>query len=682
MQTTADYDAEILLADTTTWRGFMLARKRDKDGNVIDGQAPTISELLESSEADQQIQRRLVPVVQKDWSRGFGLDYVDAAGVYTRTPDYALPAGLGTDITGEIPVSGNSNSPIVKIEEFAGSLFLAQEGVGGAGGRVIASAGGAALANSVTLTPGDIVRDLCIFDDGAGGQRLYVSYTTASGTNGQLRRWDGSSWAASSGAVFGAGRSRMVRVNWRTPDANVGWRLVTISGPNTLAYTIPDADPYLAASWVEGVKIVSGGHLVDLVAARKHVWVTATDGGLYDLDETGNAPNLVGDISRVVVSGLPLPALYLDGYVHLSLGQQLDRVYVGDSGVLQENPGMCSPGWGTRAESEWRGIVTAMTSDQGYVVAAVLNPTTGKTGIFWGKDRNVLGIDSPNPMIWYGPEVVIEAAAGRVTAMRTTAFAGDLRLYVASWIAGSTPVLSRISIPIAGAPLQDLLSGGLHRFNPGDGYLTAQRIQPYARLQLLPIDTEDRVAPNILHQHAVASRGLSVVTDTRIFLEVRADAEPGALNWTTTDVATTSPIHSFTPSVVVKGNRIERRISFFSPDGDATPPKVGVLDAVRTTLWKVAASARNLTLDVEYGPGVTNRRGVDESRDQTRDPDVITADILALGEVGRTTIRLPNGKRWTLKVHQSYASEVEWHDAPFGQTRTARIDAAIIAGPL
>src|SRR5581483_10596501 len=171
----------------------------------------------------------------------------------------------------------------------------------------------------------------------------------------------------------------------------------------------------------------------------------------------------------------------------------------------------------------------------------------------------------------------------KIYALRTAAIANDdLRLFVAGFQDNLPPVVFWVSLPVAGSPIQDLTSGGKHRYAQGLG--GAQ--QGLAYLKLLPETWDDKASLKILHQHAVGSRGLDAPSGTKLALEARADPSPGSSTWPVFTDITTSPVQTITPATVTSGNKIERRISFISPQGAATPPKVAVLDSVRTTAWR------------------------------------------------------------------------------------------------
>lgn len=695
--TTGDSDGEILLADQVTWLPLNLVQARDQNGNPIPGAPRTFQEALASSDEDIEVSDRLVPVNAEDWSGGMGVSYHEAPGLYTRTPGYACPAGAGTAITLPAPVSGSSDSPIVAIRQYGSDLFAAQTGNGAANtARVMRSTdGGTTWTNSLSLGANVYIRDLISYDNGAGVQCLYASSCTAKdpdpGADGALHRWNGTIWGSTTaGTTYGTySRQRMATVFWVDQEGIGDWRLVVISGSKTISYTRPGADPFdvSGTAWIEGVRIRTAANLLRLAAARRHIYVTAAD-GVFDLDEQGNSPNLTNYTDTLIHGANGLAAQYLDNYVYTSLGQGLDRVYVGDAQVLQENIGQCAPGQLTRARTRWtHAWTTELHQDQGFVVNAVHNPTTLESGIFWGMPRAKLGIETRNPLVWYGPEVVITGGY-KVTAMRSYAPSNDdLRFFVAAHKDATAPVMARVSLPISGAPIDDLISGGKHKFATGSAVtLGAGSIQGVSRLHTLDEAFGERASNKILYRHTVNAEGLSVVAGsddglgTKLVFQTRADPTPAQTSFTSSDNVTNSPTQTITPATVVQGNRLEFLISFISPQGGASVPKVGVLDAVRSLAWKIAPTVGVRTLDVEYGDTVLSHSNVSSD---PRGPNWMTDRLVELTQVGRTTLRDRQDQRWTVKVRQSLPRDTTLHTGgDYGKTVKARLSLSVIAGPL
>lgn len=686
-RTSSAWDFELINTVTNEVTGLMLARPKGRSaitGQHItagDGEPATIDEVIAAAFADRDVERRLTPVLKQDWSGGVGVDYHEAPGVYTRTPGFACNAGAVTDVT--VQGTFNSLSPIVAIAEFASDLYFAQQGTGAANtGRVMVSTGGiGALANSLNLGANQYVRDLIVADDGSGNSRLFCSSTDSAGNNGRIHDLSGGAWNSTAVGTFGVnGRNRMQKVQWQTADGSSGWRLVSISGFRTIAYTKPDTDPRLMNSWVEGVRLGTAYALAELPAARHHIYATARD-GLFDLDGMGNSPNLTNYLDRQVQTGTGVAAEYLNNYVYMSSGRGIERIYVGTNGALQETPGQCAPGWGTPAENEWRGYCTAMFTDQGYLGAAILNPTTGKTGIFWGIDRDIVGVKTRNPLAWYGPEVTVNYDY-KVTRAMTSGAAQDLRLWIAAQsISTGYPILGWASLPIAGSPLQDLISAGPHRFCTHLGYGIWQ---PYAYMVLsdrVPTGEGDPIATSNILQYSLATRGLdgNSGANTRLVVESRADPAPGYTAWPTGQTVSIPPLQTIFPSGPVTGQVLEDRITFYSPLGTATPAKVAVLDAVRRDVWKTVPTVGTVITEVEYGSGVLNLHGHEDDRD----PDVVSATLIALTTAGRVTLRDRQDKRWTSVLNQILDRTASLTDTgTYGKQVRAKIEVRLLTGPL
>jgi hypothetical protein len=692
------YDIEIQTADLA-WLGLNL----DLPDSAAAGADRIIQGLLEAASSDDPLAVKPNEEIQEDFSGGIGIDYDVAPGVDTRFPGYAISAGAATAV--QVPINTHSSSTkLVAFAEFGGNLYIAQEGSSTAGryGRVLVLTGGTGTASEAMVigtTAGAplvgssyFIRDMLVADDGSGNTRLFVSASDANGLNGVLYKFDGAAWTNSSTNAGANGRNRLAKVSWTTTDGNTAWRLVAISGPKTVSYTVPNGDPMglSATNWVEGVRIDTSGNLLEIVAFRRHAYFAASD-DVYDLNEVGESSALTSYLQKMLTTVTTFAVEHLNGYVYATVGRSLIRLYVGDQGALNESPieGHCAPGWNTRSESCPRGYGTAMTVDQGYLVYALYDPTAQKSYIFYGIDRRIVGKDSPNPLIWHGP-LVHTSVDYRINRLWTSALAGDLRLWMASQsVGGATPRLDWVSIPNVGSPIQDLAVGGSHRFAPGNS--PSDIFQPFCRLETLQNSHGNKANNFIFWQHDIGSRGLSrqtqsdgsVVDDglgTKLTLNGRADPPPGSTTYGVLGDSTTGPTQTLTPPVgtVLAGHKTQLRLDVISPSGTATPPKVAVLDSIRTLGWQVAPSSRALTLPIMYGD-----TGREEDRDPKRDPDTITTALRTLGEGTKTVLRDRRGKTWTFKVRQVHAYTSHQHDGgDWGETVHAQIVGDILAGPL
>jgi hypothetical protein len=690
--TSSAFDIEIETEeDSDSWVGLMLSVPRNDAGQMVEGAPKTLQDVLAASDADSPISKRLVPLISDDWSGGVGLSYNQARCVYTRSPGYAIPAGAVHEIV--VPATNTSDSPIVAFEEFSGGLWFAQTGDGTANtARVCVSSdgtgvGAGAFTNSLNLGANEYMRDLLVFTDDVNGPQMWAASSSSTNASGRLHRWTGAAWVSTAAALFGTwGRNRMAKVYWSGQDGVGASRMVVVSsGSGHISYLRPGTDPMLAASWVEGVRTGTSIGLNELVAAPRHVYCLARD-GCFDLNELGESPNITPYTAKMLHLTNGQCGAIIGENLYTGLGQGCDKIYIGQPGLMQGTPGQCAPGLGTSAENEWRGWPTAMAVDQGYLVYAMRAPTTGKVAVFWGKPREELGIESPNPMIWYGPEIVGEENTNitrmRITSDPTALDQSAIKLWLSTWNVGQSdpPKLVWVSLPVSGAPLQDLLAAGNHRYATGSG---SGDWQQTSRLHLLAETAGDKVAVKILHAHGLATRGLDVATSTKLTVETRADALPNQTTWTTTRDVTISPKEEWIADDVVSGNRIERRVSFVSPSGGATPPKIGVLDAFRTTAWRVAPAFGVKRIRVEFGLGILDLHGVPDDRKPSRDPDTIMATLKTITESPRTRLRDRNGKLWLGKLEQVRDTVETLHEGgAFNKTCRVDLEFSIVAGPL
>lgn len=683
--TTGQMDFE-LIDGSGNVLGLMLV----KEGEQGAGAPVTLDEMIAAASMDAQISKQLVPSIHVNTGRGVGVDYNSAEGVYSRTPGFYCPAGAVSSSQGPPTGVGYTTTPIVAIMDFGGDVWFAQRGASATyGGRIMRSVGGSASLTTTNFTAtglgylpaGEYIRDLVVAYDGAGDAGLYASSSDVNGRNGRLHKWNAgtSSWDSTAAALFGTnGRNRMVKVNWQTADGSVGSRVVTIARRDSISYTLPDADPMLAASWVEDVIIGTAETLLELASSRNHVWITAKD-GLFDLDGLGQAPNLTSYLANEQQTGTGDAAMYHNNYVLMSTGRGIDRIFVGDNGTLQERPGQCAPGWGTPAENRYRGYATAFCTDQGYVVAALHEPTQKVSSIWWGLDQPSEG--SRNPMTWYGPEF-FTSVDYRITRIKTSGAAGDLRLWIAlQSVAGSAPIVLYQSLPIAGSPIQDLLVAGAMKFSTGNG--PSGFFQPYSRLSLLPETFGDEISTKVLDRNGVGTRGLSVNATTladdgngtKLTVYSRADPEPSSTAWGTGVDVTQWPSQTVLPAAATSGHRLETRVDFLSPQGGASTPKIGVLTALRREVWRAAPTFSVIRPTVEYGGGVPDLHGTFDERD----PDTVTATLLAMAASGRVTLRDRQDKRWTVHVEQVAARKHAYHGVgPHGKSVTTQLEITIV----
>jgi hypothetical protein len=660
---------------------LMLARKRDGSGAAIDGRPPSLQEALVAQASDAPLEELLTTNTTETWIGGVGLSYNVAIGVDTRTDGAAFPAGLMTDVQG---VSITDAGPIVKFAEYGADVFYAQEGTASVAGKVCRSVGGTgvlggAFATTLALTVGEYVRDLFLYHNGTASIFLYATSSDANGLNGRLHRWDGATWSSTAAATFNLtpdgvnryGRNRSRSANWLTPDGVTAWRFKTISGPNKVSYTVSDtADPFLAASWVEGVRVLTKYSLRELTGSRQVIFDSAKD-GLFALNGQGESPNLMAYMEDRIHPANGMAVQYLDGYVYYASGESgLERVKVDPEGVLQESPGVCRPGFGTPARSEWLGgYTTALTSEGGWLVNATYNPITQRAAIWRGIDRDKVGIKSPNPVIWHGPMATINANY-MITAMMPSSQAGDHRLWVSARSqTGGQAVVAYLSLSEAGSGIDDLISEGSHRFTTETG---SGIFNPYCRLELLPI--VDRASLHILHQTEIISEGLDSGNGTKLTVYTRADPSPGSVAWGTGQDVTASPSQTLTPSTTTEGHRIERRIDFINPHGGDDPPVLPVLEAVRESDWKIAPDFSVRLLDVEWGSLIPDLDG----REDERNPEDVLATIRALTRTGRVTLRGQDNSRYVVKIPQVLNLERVVHGmGDYGVTMRATLKAIL-----
>jgi hypothetical protein len=677
--TSSSADIELIDPLTGTVVPLMIARPLNQSGTAAsDAQYPEIREALVASGAGLPLSEWLEPKIIEDWFHGIGLAYDVALGCDTfSAPGYVLPAGAATDVA--LPATNNSGTRIVAFSDFGSDLFVAQRGSGAANtARVMRSVGGSgALTDSLNLGANEYMIDLLAARDQASGTYyLWASSSNVSGSSGRMHRWDGATWTSTAAATFGTnGRNRMVRVFWEGEDGVGDWRIVTLSSnQGHISYTRPGSDPMLAASWVELVPVGAGEGMGEMTAAKRHVWVVSPE-NVYDIDELGNSPALTSYTTKH--RGNRLSCFYHEGFVYRSLGQGLDRVRVDQGPIIQDTPGLCSPGWGTRAESEWlSGYSSCIGAYLGGILCATFSAPLSRVGIFWGKPREAVGIESTNPLIWHGPFAVCLTGydISRLHITSTSADPPSNRLWVAIQSTNQTdqPLLSWISLPGAAGAMTDLRSAAGHTFSTGTTGGGSAYWQTFCQLWGLSETAGDKGSMKHVYQQTVGSRGLGDPAGTKLTVYTRADPVPALVPaWGTGVDVLAGPTADITPSTT-SGHKIETRIDLFSPNGAASPPKPAILDSLRTTFWRTAPDLDTFTLEIAYGDGVY---GLDNTHWPTigRSVQWTTDQIIAMCRAGRIVIRDRQGNRRSAKLKHFYERTASQHDGTYGKTVTGVI---------
>lgn len=667
---------------------------------------------LSAAQADSPLPEWFEPYVQETWYGGAGgggskYGYTQAPGLVTNIGDsrqgFAFP-GPAENIA-SVPDAGfQTATGIHTIEEFLGNLYFVQGGTATANTPrvMVAVAGGATLADSLggvsgqNVAANNALTGATVFRDRSTGTRkLWVSGVDANGARLHSTS-DGAVWTSTASNLFTAAFGSAIRfdwlqkVFWRTANGDQAWRLVAGDmTKNKISYTRPNADPMLAASWVLGaIDVDTTGTIRRPPSIRRHLYSPATD-NVFDIDELGDTPGLVSDMDhhRHPLNGWA--SIYGgDDYLYLTLGHGgVGRVYVGEQGLIQPTIGQCGPGAYTAAQHEYGGFATCFGLDQGDLLAANFNPNNGYAGIWRGRDRrHYPEVETNNPMLWWGPS--IHSTAGYfVTAMRTftNLTASTIHLWVAfakfsasaaiTGFVNANPKVSYFTLPVAGQPLSDFLTGGSNLFavgiNPSGDW------QPSCRLVSMPTTGGDKAATKFLDDATVGSENLDVTGNgTNIELFTRADPATGSTSFPAGVQIGTSPTQTVTPGTTTYGNKIQYMISILSPHGaDALPTRsVGVLDSVRFLWFRRAPVVRVLDVTVQYGHGIRSLGG---GVDDSKSVDAIRELLQDLTEGDRTTMRIRPDRRYTILARQVMDEQDDFID---GQERsTVRMQLGILA---
>lgn len=659
-------DLQLLAADGATWLPLMLVPESGPDGTP---RRKVVSDAIQASLVSTPITDQLVELGAKSFIRGIGLDYDAAYGVFTRAgidadgeelPDeesggYACPAGEVAEV--DIAL-GTNNGGVCAFAEFVGNLYVAQSGgVGANTARILALSGGAGPATvSLALGVGEVFRGMCVSDNGAGSVQLYAFSSDGGTQNGRVHRFNGATWTSTAAGTFGTnGRGAAASVMWRDRQGIRYQRIVTISGVRTIAYTKPAADPMLPASWVEGVLMNTAYQLRDVVVGGEEHAFISSDDGVFDFDEVGNSYNLLSEAVGNVQTGNGFMVLYHDGSLYYGVGNGVVKINL-ENGRLQEQPGQCAPGAYTRGENPIGGYAVAGCVDMnGWVGVALFNGTTRQSFICWGKSREQLGIKSPNPLIWHGPEAFTkELADVKVTRMKVSSLTGGARLWIGTIkdTAPNTPRLFYQLLPRGNSPSKDVYSRDTWRSTTGQ---TGSDMVPYSRIDFLPTNGGNRGSSLSLFDHTFSTRG-PLSPSTKLTFYARADPAPGSVVWGSGTDITASPTQTIRAAGANEGSVIGRRVDFVAPSGGATPPIVPFLEGMWTTTWVTAPQFGVRDLAIEYGVQATDWENTNPL--PVRGADQITQQLaLLLGK--RTTMRDAWGTTWSVRVMQLFPRELE-----------------------
>jgi hypothetical protein len=607
--------------------GLMLVREKTKrrDGTVVTAPAQATSKHAPSNEHEQNVIRD-VSVVMDSFEGGYGVSqrwdqvpngYAWGENICARWPRVVIPAGelvLASTISGV----GMVRTSFI----FSSNVYWITDG----GVSIISGSGTANPSTQTTIAAGLQFRSSTVFN----GAVYCGGGSDGSAPNNIWRLTGSSTWTEMTDIT----RRWLTTVYSVTAD-NVGaYRLWGSDGESSIRYT--SGDPSVAGNWSSSIPIGDSTHRINaLVSSNRHVWPVKLD-GVHDLDELGYSPNLTPYWRETLDTSAGNVAMVHEAHLYAGQGKRgLDRISLERQGQRRDAPNWCQPGFGLPNESPVNGHVTAMCADQGWIVAAVHNPSNGNSYIMYGIERTTANIPGPGPILWHGAEAVILGSVALPAIVTNLRVATPIASNPILWISvyrNSQNLFYKLSLPRASSPLSDWLATGQHRFNPAASlYLTAQDwSQQYSTLPKHVWGYDIR-ADNL----AVGQRTIDVYSNDyggAYSFEGSVDTSPlDSLGW-----PTSSPVTTTAHSLGLKLNFV----------GQTDNPWIFRGAGIRAQV--LAKQNEYVPCRVEYGYGTPLRNGAEDDRD----PAVVKAQLIALQEAVPFPVRDHLGATATCRMGQ------------------------------
>jgi hypothetical protein len=685
---------------TVSLNGTPLTAIPDPRGQPDADGAPRYQGAYASQDSALQLTRRDVSVHLNRFSRGFGFvrrrDHADDDGYAYAVNGMAwgeqgfVPSGRRHRIYG-VGVGGVTG---VGARDFNINQIVTFDG------HVLALTAGNALikipngdpAVAATIEPpvgaftagggfdtGYAGQSMELFRDASGNQVLIVATTNAAtGATRLYQRAIGGAWTASADLTAPVvGSTSLASVWWRARDGSGAQRLV--AGANQeLRHCIAGSNPLLNASWVTPIAVGTAGDGVirRLVAAPQRVFAVK-DGGIFDVNEL-RAPNLTPYWTDQQAFTSPSAGIIYDDHIYAGRQFGVDRVPIGGAEIQQQRvAGECGAGFAMQDGTPIRGVTTALTTNNGWLVAALYNPERGETYIGRGKDRVTLGIDCPNPMVWHFAEQVIlpseESAdwiycnamlvSGVQTAGHPFSFTTYLWLGLSYQISGTRYIaLDYIPLPAAGGPLSLMTSGGSYEAVPSATLIcTAQ-------------NWDDDQANKSVRRYDILGSRLSATRTVELFS--RPDGDPTTVTdsstWTSQGVAT-SDATSITPTTAALGRSIGLKAVLTTPSPYTSPPILNALSP--------RAAVRREVFDVRYVWIILERDyPLLDGQPDIRDPDATFDSVTALQTQGAVAYVDELSRTYSVLVEQGIQYD-RVQVAEFDWRTTVRLELSILSGP-
>ena len=419
---------------------------------------------------------------------GYGEHYVPGCYDYAVDADCSQPgmivaAGLLTTITG---VADGSNL-VTDFFELGGNIYA----IGGRYCRQINTTTDALVALGAAVTGKDFgastVVTKAVEFDGA----IFVGFSSST----PIWKFTGSAWSQAATV-----QAKYFAKDWLDVPGAVGWRLWRGYSTNSVDGVLTGSDPLTAANWGPATPFAIGDTsqaLTGLVGMRHAVWACKAD-GLYGLDSSGRATNLLQAIAHLKSANNGVNPIAIDDYICLphimgllefnprTAGSNLQSIQPGG------DPGNTSPVYGR---------VTAQTYLAGWHYVAIYN----------GTDTYILKGRRPHegeaiPPGWIGPKIwhpLVKIPAKTVNCMHVSGLTTPNRLWM-----GAGQDVAYITVSPINNPLSE----------SGHTYAAAPSIY------LSPIDFGARGIDKELMGFDIENSGFSSSTFAQLKLSIDAGA--------------------------------------------------------------------------------------------------------------------------------------------------------------
>ena len=410
-------------------------------------------------------------VTQRDWSGGMG---------------YSQPGVIDTGYSWGDPVDARSPGMVVppgeitqiQLPNFAGYAHITDSFTLGTHyyllcGRYILK------MDSGTGTPTiihDTGSDVIVFENAAlarysGTLNAWIGHTIGA----SFTRFDGTTVTTSSAFTRGH-----ITSAWAYDDQAVKsqW-LYSADTSYSVKRCSLTTDPTTSGNWSAQIVLGEGAYTIGrLVSAGNHVYAS-TYGGLYDLDDIGQARALTPYHAEDYSTENGLSSFFFASggraYVMYTTAHGLDAVDVSQAGMRHPAATPCLPGSesGIPFEGPVFGRPTAWAIDGRWMVVSLYNGDDSY--VIYGRRRTENDPAGPGQWIWHGAFAKFEqriVSHMKVRAVTNAAGLKERRLFIATDIdnnsGGGQPVWYWQSLAHGSTPKQDLvLEGNGHRFYGG-----------------------------------------------------------------------------------------------------------------------------------------------------------------------------------------------------------------------